>query len=165
MTDWMVAEKAVIGTSPMELPHLCIVCGRQPQSGRRLDATLYWAPRWIWFGILWGVVPVVLLYYAARRPLKIEYSLCGEHLRSLRLRKHLAQASWVVLIAAIVACVVGRGRSAILIVAGAIFLVTLVLNMMAWLPLRVAGHEDGVFGVRGFSKEFLTRAAPLSPRV
>ncbi len=82
MSDWIVAENAIIGTSPMELPDRCVECGRDASGGRRVDTRLYWYPRWIWVGILWGVFPVVLLYYAARRPLEIRYSLCPQDDRS-----------------------------------------------------------------------------------
>jgi hypothetical protein len=164
MTDWMVAGKAVIGTSPIELPDLCIDCGREAQGHRRFKTTLHWFPRWIWVGVLWGILPVVLLYYAARRPLAVEYSLCEEHFRWLRLRKRVALTMWVVFAAVLAACAVNRGTSAFLIAVLATFVLTVVLNMMAWLPLRVAAHEDGVFGVKGFSEEFLERAAPRSPR-
>jgi hypothetical protein len=164
LTDWTVAEKAVIGTSPIELPNLCIDCGRESSGNRHLKTTLYWMPRWIWVGVFWGILPVVLLYYAARRPLAVEYSLCEEHFRWLRLRKRVALAMWVVFTGVLAACIATHATSALLIAGLVTFVLTVVATMMAWLPLRVVAHEDGVFGVKGFSREFLERAAARSPR-
>jgi hypothetical protein len=164
MTDWMITDRAVIGTSPMELPPICIDCGRERPDNVQVDTTLYWYPRWIWLGVLWGVFPIVLLYFAARRPLRIGYSLCEEHRRWRRTQMRMAYGAWAVFVAVVVADIVTHGWPPLLIALVVALVIAAVLHMMAWLPLRVAGHEEGVFGVRGFSKEFLEQAARRSPR-
>ncbi len=158
VSDWMVAKDAIVGTSPMKLPDRCVECGRRISGGRRVETTLYWYPRWIWVGILWGVFPAILLYFASRRRLEISYSLCSDDDRSLRKRKRVAMAAWALFLALLIATVVTQGNRVYLIAAFVLLFVALILHMMAGVPLTVAGHEDGVFGIKGFGKEFLSTA-------
>jgi hypothetical protein len=155
VSDWIVAENAIIGTSPMELPDRRVECGRDASGGLRVDTRLYWYPRWIWVGILWGVFPVVLLYYAARRPLEISYSLCPHDDGSLRMRKRAALVMWALFVALLIAAVATHFNRACVIATVVLFFVAVIAHFMALVPLTVAGHEDGVFGVKGFSKKFL----------
>jgi Na+-transporting NADH:ubiquinone oxidoreductase subunit NqrB len=156
VSDWIVAKDAIVGTSPMELPDRCVECGRDASGGRRVDTTLYWYPRWIWLGIFWGVIPVVLLYYAARRPLKISYSLCPEDDRSLRTRKRVAIGVWALFVAFLVAAVATHFNRFCVIAAIVLFFGAVIVHFMAVVPLSAAGHEDGVFGIKGFGKDFLS---------
>ncbi len=155
MSDWIVDKNAIIGTSPMSLPDLCVECGRDASGGRRVDARLYWYPRWIWVGILWGVFPVVLLYYAARRPLEISYSLCPQDDRSLRTRKRAALVMWALFVALLIAAIATHFNRACVIATVVLFFAAVIAHFMALVPLTAAGHEDGVFGIKGFSKNFL----------
>ena len=155
MSDWIVAKDAIVGTSPMEMPDRCVECGRDASAGRRVDTTLHWYPRWIWVGILWGVIPAVLLYYAARRPLEISYSLCPQDDRSFRIRKRAALVMWALFVALLIAAVATHFNRACVIATVALFFVAVIAHLMALVPLTAAGHEDGVFGVKGFSKDFL----------
>ena len=128
---------------------------QETSGGRRVEATLYWYPRWIWVGVLWSVVPAVLLYFALRRPLEISYSLCPDDDRSLRMRKRAAIGTWTLFVAVVIAAIVTRGNRFFLIAPSVLFFVALIVHFMAGVPLAVAGHEDGVFGVKGLSKNFL----------
>ena len=139
----------------MELPERCVECGREASGGRRVHTRLFWHPRWIWVGILWGVVPVVLLYDAARRPLEISYSLCPHDDRSLRMRKRAALVMWALFVALLIAAVATHFNRACVFAAVALFFAAAIAHFMSLVPLTVAGHEDGVFGVKGFSKKFL----------
>ena len=159
MNDWMIAGQRRHRRLAVELPPICIDCGQRSSNNARFETTLYWYPTWIWVGILFGVFPAVLLYFAARRPLHIRYCLCEQHVRWRRAQKRVAYAAWVIFVALMVACVTTRMNPPLLVAAVVMLVVAAVLYMMAWLPLRVAGHEDGVFGVRGFGKEFLEQAA------
>ncbi len=158
MSDWIVDKNAIIGTSPMELPDRCVECGKDASGGRRVDTRLYWHPRWIWVGILWGVVPVALLYYAARRPLEISYSLCAQDDRSLRLRKRAALVMWALFGALLIAAIATHFNRACVFATVALFFAAVIAHFMSLVPLTAAGHEDGVFGVKGFSKNFLLAA-------
>jgi hypothetical protein len=158
MSEWIVASDALVGTSPMELPGRCVECGGDVSGGRRVDSTLYWYPRWIWVGILWGVIPVILLYYASRRPLKIGYSLCPKDDWSLRMRKRVEMVMGALFAAFLIAGVATHFNRFCMIAAIVLFIAALIVHFMAQVPLRAAGHEDGVFGVRGFSKDFLSTA-------
>jgi hypothetical protein len=155
LSDWVVAKDAIIGTSPMELPDRCIECGRKAPGGRRVETTLYWYPRWIWVGIVWGVFPVFLLYFASRRRLEISYSLCPDDDRSLRTRKRMAMGAWALFLALLIAAVATHFNRISMIAALVLFFVAWIVQMMAGVPLTVAGHEDGAFGVKGLGKEFL----------
>jgi hypothetical protein len=170
MSDWIVTDDvdAIVGTSPMALPPICVECGREcggeRENDRYIETTLYWFPRWIWFGLIWGIIPAVLLYYASRRPLRLGYALCEDHVRWQRRRIHVAWGVWTLFLAVFVGSVVTHGTPALLIATIALLVIALVASMMSWSPLRVAGHEDGVFGVKGFSREFLHRVRGRSPR-
>ena len=155
MPDWIVAKNAIVGTSPMELPDRCVECGRKASGGRRVETTLYWYPRWIWVGVLWGVFPVILLYFASRRRLKISYSLCPDDDRSLLTRKRAAMGAWALFVAVVIAAIATHFNRSCMIAAFVLFFVALIVHMMAGVPLRVAGHEHGVFGIKGFGKGFL----------
>ena len=162
MSDWMVAKNAIVGTSPMKLPDCCVECGRKASGGRRVEATLYWYPRWIWVGILWGVFPAILLYFASRRRLEISYSLCPDDNRSLRTRKRVALGTWALFVAVVIAAAATHFNRSCMIAAFVLFFVALIVQMMASVPLMVGGHEDGVFGVKGFGDEFLLAAGEPS---
>ena len=160
MSDWIVDKNAIIGTSPMELPDRSArECGKHASGGRRVDTRLYWHPRWIWVGILWGVVPVALLYDAARRPLEISYSLCAQDDRSLRLRKRAALVMWALFGALLIAAIATHFNRACVFATVALFFAAVIAHFMSWVPLTTAGpRQDGVFGVKGFSKNFLLAA-------
>jgi hypothetical protein len=158
VSDWIVAKDAIVGTSPMKLPDRCVECGREASGGRRVETTLYWYPRWIWVGILWGVFPAILLYFASRRRLEISYSLCPDDDRSLRKRKRVAMGIWALFVAFVIAAVATHFNRFCMIAALVLFFVAWIVQMMTGVPLTVAGHEDGVFGVKGFGKEFLSAA-------
>jgi hypothetical protein len=154
----MVAKHAVIGTSPIVLPHFCVDCGRPSEGGTRSESTLYWSPSWIWVGIFWGFVPIVLLYYAARRGVDISFSLCPIHARSLRLKKRAALIMTAAFVVALAAAIVFQSMYAAF-VALALFILALIMFAAAGTPLRAAGHEDGVFGIKGFDRRFLAAVA------
>jgi hypothetical protein len=162
MSDWIVDQKAVIGTSPIILPDFCVDCGRPASTGTRIDSTLHWSPGWIWIGIFWGFIPIFLLYYAARRGVDINYSLCALHARSIKLRKRAALATTAAFVA-VLAAAIGFHYLYAGFAALAIFVIALIMWMAAGSPLRAAGHEDGVFGIKGFDKHFLAAAAGRSP--
>lgn len=155
VSDWIVAKNAIVGTSPMELPDRCVECGRKASGGRRVETTLYWYPRWIWVGILWGVFPVVLLYFASRRRLEISYSLCSDDDRSLRTRKQVAIGAWALFVAVVIAAIATHFNRSCAIAALVLFFAALTAQMLAGVPLVVAGHKHGVFGLKGFGKDFL----------
>jgi hypothetical protein len=158
VSEWTANDEGVIGTSPIILPHLCVKCGQSSHGGTRYEAELDWTPGWIWIGILWGFFPVILLYYASVRRVDVEYSLCTEHRAVLRRRKQaalwIAAGFLVVVAAAIAARVVYLWP-----VAFVVFLAAVITWSMSRPPLRTAGHEDGVFGIRGFGPDFLSAVA------
>jgi hypothetical protein len=142
----------------MKLPERCVECGRKASGGQRVQTTLYWYPRWIWVGIIWGVFPALLLYFASRRPLDISYSLCADDYRSLRARKRAAMGAWALCVVLLIAAVATHFNRFCLIAAFVLFFVAVIVQMMARVALTVAGHDGGVFGVRGLSKDFLSAA-------
>jgi hypothetical protein len=158
VSEWTANYDGVIGTSPIILPHLCVKCARPSDDGVRYKASLDWTPGWIWIGIFWGFFPVILLYYASVRRVDVEYSLCAEHRATLRKRKKAAlwlAGGFLVLVAAAIAT-----RFVYLWpVAFVVFVAAVITWMMSRPPLRAAGHEDGVFGIRGFGPDFLAGLA------
>ncbi len=74
---------------------------------------------------------------------------------SLRLRKRAAFVMWALFVALLIAAVATHFNRACVIATVALFFVAVVAHFMALVPLTAAGHEDGVFGVKGFGKNFL----------
>ena len=101
MPRWIVDADTIVGTSPMGLPDRCVKCGRYVPGGRRVETTLYWYPRRIWW-IWWGNF-VFFLYFLHRRPLEISYSLCSHHDRALRRRQQAALGLWALFVALVIA--------------------------------------------------------------
>jgi hypothetical protein len=161
VSDWMVENGGVIGTSPIILPDFCVDCGRHGADGIRAQTRLYWYPGWVWVGIFWGIFPVYLLYLAARRGVDVEYSICSEHVESMKRKKRaglISAACFVVLLAAAIFFqnpYLGGAALLALVVAA-------IMYMTSGSPLRAAGHEDGVFGIKGFDDTFLEAAARRS---
>lgn len=157
MPDWVVHERGVIGTSPIVLPHRCITCGRPTEDGGvRYRTILHWYPGWIWIGIFWGILPYVLLYYASRRPVKVDYSLCSDHVRSGRTKKYVTLGLALAFLVALAATIATRFWPVGAWVSLVLFLAAVAGWFVCGPPLRAADHDDGVFAVRGFGREFLS---------
>lgn len=154
MPRWTVDAGTIVGMSPMELPDRCVKCGRYVPGGRRVEATLYWYPRRIWWGPF-----IVYAYVLERRPLEISYSLCPQHDRSLERRQQAALGLWALFVALLIAAFATQGNRICLVAAFALFIAALIVQTMARLPLWAASHDDGVFGVKGFGKDFLAAVA------
>jgi hypothetical protein len=161
MSDWMVKDRGVIGTSPIILPDCCVDCGRPGSDGIRAQTRLYWYPGWVWVGIFWGIFPVYLLYLAARRGVDVEYSICSEHVASMKRKKRAGLISAAFFVVLLAAAIYFRnpylGGAALLAL-----VVAAIMYMISGSPLRAAGHEDGVFGIKGFDDAFLEAAARRS---
>ena len=162
MSDWVVEGDIVIGTSPILLPHFCVECGRPSAGGVRYESDLYWYPGWIWIGVLWGIVPAWLLYYASRRAVYVEYSLCADPALSLRRRK-LASALLMVAFIAVLAAAIAARSVLLGPVAGLLFIAGVVTYMTARPPLHTVDQDEGMFVLRGFGREFLEGATRLVP--
>ena len=151
MPRWIVEADAIVGTSPMGLPDRCVKCGRYVSDSQRVEATLYWYPRGFWWWV-WGVYAYVI----QRRPLEISYTLCPQHVRSLRRRQQVAFALWALCLALVLAAYATRANWICVVGALILFIAALIVQRMARLPLWAARHEDGIFRVRGFGRDFLS---------
>jgi hypothetical protein len=144
----------ISGTSPMHLAKNCVRCGKDAAQGRRISATQYFSPRWVWLGLLAGVLPVVVLYFVGRKTLHISYSLCPECAREERRKKWIAAGAWL-LVAVSALASVGLGDAWILIACGILLVAAVVASFQANAPVIVSGYKDQVFTVKGVSEEFL----------
>jgi hypothetical protein len=162
VSDWVVEGDIVVGTSPILLPHICVECGRPSAGGVRYESDLFWYPGWIWIGILCGIIPAWLLYKASRRAVYVEYSLCADHVLSLRRRK-LAGAVLMVAFAAVLAAAIAARSVPLGPVAGLLFIAGIVAYMAARPPLRAVDQYERMFVLRGFGREFLEGAARMVP--
>jgi hypothetical protein len=62
---------------------------------------------------------------------------------------------WALFVGLLIATVATHLNRACAIATVALFFMAVIAHFMALVPLMAAGHEDGVFGVKGFSKNFL----------
>ena len=128
-------------------------CGKDASLGRRIDTTQHFAPRWVWLGLI-GLFPLVPLYFAGRKTLRLSYSLCRKCDHVERRKRWIAIGAW--LLAAVTALVSVRLDDAwILIATGILLVVAVVAYLLANTPILVSGYADEVFTVKGVSEEFL----------
>jgi len=155
----VVVNRTIVGTSPITLPACCVRCGQDSGNGVRVGTTLYAVPRWIWVGLLWGVFPVILLYYAARRPCDVEYWVCDECVARMRKRRCIALVLWAFFLAAVVVSV----TSGLSWYVGVAVLLLVVAAMIASRDpsLTAAGRDGRRFAVRGACPEFIAKVTEL----
>jgi hypothetical protein len=144
----------ISGTSPMSLVENCVRCGTYAAHGRRIDATRYFYPLWVWLGLLAGLIPLIVLCAVGRKTLHISFSLCPECARAQRNRRWIAAGAWGLVLLSIVASV-GLNEAWILVGTGILFLGAVAASFLANAPLQVVGYKDQVFTVKGFGKKFL----------
>ncbi len=145
-----------MGMSPMYLPEYCVKCGNDARHGRRITKVLYFVPTWIYVGLFIGVLLVILLYYAARKPLGVSYSLCPDCARRQKNKKWMAAAAWLVFVVSLIAPIpVGAVSHLMLILA--LFVLALVASYRANPPLKVTGYRafDQSFTLKGAGNNFL----------
>jgi hypothetical protein len=142
------------GTSPMRLIENCVKCGADATRGRRFDTMRYFYPVWIWLGLFVGVIPVIALFYAVRKPLEISFSLCPACEQTRRRNMWTALGAWVLTTATILVAV-WLADAWILIGTAVFFLAGVVTSIRANTPLAAIGHKKQVFTVKGFDKGFM----------
>ena len=153
-----VANKRIIGQSPIELPLGCVKCGERAHDGRRFDRVLYYCAPWVWVTFLVGawLVPLIL-YVTTRKPVKVGYSLCDACSKKQDLKKIAAIAGWVLFLAVIVASVATENVMLAAFGIPVVFLGAVVASVLANPPLRVAGMNQGYFELAGASPLFRSR--------
>jgi hypothetical protein len=149
-----VSGKTLVGPSPMSLPCHCVKCGKDASGGDLYDRTLYGYPQWIVAAILFGVLPLLVLYYALRKPLRISYYTCPACVRSRKKKLVTTWGLWALFVASLVAAI-GMSSSAIGIASAALFVAAVVMSALAAAPLRVLACAAGLFTVKGAGPEFL----------
>jgi hypothetical protein len=153
-----VVGNNIVGMSPMILPLGCAKCGKNATDGRRLNKTLFTCPIWLIPVFVFTLLGGLIVYLVVRKQLQLNYSLCGDCARSLATKKWIAVGAWV-LFAAVLFVSMGLASVPLLIVAGAVFVAAVVASFLAQPPLRLGGHKDGLFTVKGAGRDFLARFA------
>jgi len=149
----------ISGTSPMSLQPDCIRCGRDARGGRRVEGRLDYYPRWVWLGLVGGLLPVIVLCFIGRKKLRISFSLCPDCARRQRWKQGMAAATWV-LVAASILVSVKLDDAWILIGTALLFVGAIVASVLGSDPLQVSAYQDRVFTVKGFGREFPALPGP-----
>jgi hypothetical protein len=146
----------------MLLVERCVRCGKDAAHGHRIDTTQHFSPRWVYLGLVVGLLPLIPCYYVGRKTLRLSYSLCPECDRVEKRKKWIAAGAWLLLAASALVSI-ELDDAWILIASGVLFVVAVVASFLANPPLMVNGYKDRVFTVRGASQEFLApRGAPAA---
>ena len=146
----------------MLLIEKCVKCGNDAAHGHRIHVTQYFSPRWVWLGLLAGLLPLIPCYLIGRKTLRLSYSLCPECDRVEKRKKWIAAGAWL-LLAATALVSIELNDAWILIAGGVLLVVAVVASFLANAPVLVSGYKDRVFTVKGVSQEFLAlRGTPAA---
>ena len=138
----------------MLLVQKCVKCGKDATHGHRVHTTQYFAPRWVYLGLLAGLLPLIPCYYIGRKTLRLSYSLCLECDRVEKTKKWIAAGTWLLLVASALVSI--ELNDAWILIASAVLLVVAVVeSFLANAPLLVSGYKKPVFTVKGVGQEFL----------
>lgn len=138
----------------MLLVERCVKCGKDAAHGHRVDTTQHFAPRWVYLGLLPGLLPLIPCYYIGRKTLRLSYSLCPDCDRVQKRKKWIAAGAWLLLTASALLSI-ELNDAWILIASAFLFVVAVTASFVANAPLLVSGYEDRVFTVKGVGQEFL----------
>jgi hypothetical protein len=138
----------------MLLVEKCVKCGKDAAHGHRVHTTQYFAPRWVYLGLLAGLLPLIPCYYIGRKTLRLSYSLCPECDHVEKRKKWIAAGSWLGLAASALLSI-ELNDAWILIASGILLVAAVIASFLANAPVLVSGYRDKVFTVKGVSQEFL----------
>jgi hypothetical protein len=146
----------------MLLMEKCVKCGKDAAHGHRIHTTQHFAPRWVWLGLLAGLLPLIPCYFIGRKTLRLSYSLCPGCNRVEKRKKWIAVGAWLLLVASALLSI-ELNDAWILIASGVLLVAGVVASFLANAPLVVSGYRDRVFTVKGVGQEFLAlRGTPAA---
>lgn len=140
--------------TPVELPAICVVTG-ETEDLVLIQKTVAWAPKWIYLTLLAGLLILLIVYLIIRKQCKVRYYMS----RRLRDRNRWMVFSgflcWGLLFLSMFAAD-NYDLPEVFVPLGLILFVTsLVLFLLAQLPVTVARQEKGVrFWLKGFKPAF-----------
>lgn len=148
------------------LPALCLKTGEQLSGDHwRKKVTIAWAPPWVYVGILGGILPLLILILIAQKKGEITYSLSSSARKRIVKRRLIGLGVLLCGVAAIGACIVNDGKgdiTGILVLTGLVLLITGLVIMVLSAPIRVTGHRNGWFRIKGAGADFISTLAPRS---
>lgn len=118
---------------------------------------LNWTPPWVYFFLLAGLLPMLLLAVVTSKKAKLTYTLCREERTRVVKRKTIAALGFFGAVAALIAGLANLEGNAMGI--AALVAVILMIGSLAVIALTnsvtVKKHKDGWFTIKGCSPEFL----------
>ena len=146
--------------TPVELPAICVVTG-ETEDLVLIQKTVAWAPKWIYVTLLAGLLILLIVYLIVRKQCKVSYYMS----RRLRNRKRWMVFSGFLCWGILVLSMIAAGNydlpeifdlPEVFVPMGLIaFITSLVLFVLAQLPVTVARQENGVrFWLKGFKPAF-----------
>ena len=144
----------IICGTPVQLPAICIISG-ETEDLVLIRKTVDWVPKWIYVTLLAGLLILLIVYLIVRKQCKVSYYVS----RRLRNRKRWMVFSGFLCLAAFVMSLIAAGNynlPEVFVPLGLItFITSLVLFLLAQLPITVARQENGVrFWLKGFKPAF-----------
>lgn len=77
---WQLGSKRAAFLIGTPFPQRCVRCN-QP-SVKTMDGQVAWYPKWIWFLLIVGLMPAIILGMLLRKTARVNYGLCQSHLDS-----------------------------------------------------------------------------------
>lgn len=74
--EFELIGQRIVGPTQIVLPEVCVRCGEDAETGKRLKKTIKWAPIWIYFLLLIHPIIFLLVFLLLHQRCKVEYSLC-----------------------------------------------------------------------------------------
>jgi hypothetical protein len=152
---WVDGKHLVVPSGAI-LPPLCVKSGQPVNEGNSSRKRYIWYPSWLLLLLFVGGLPLVLiLYLVTRKECLLTFALHPDVRK--RYRNRLIVKALVAM--ALFGAMVFFAQSDAFVVLIALFLISLLVLAADNSPLRVAKHRDGMFWIRGCSKEFLASIA------
>lgn len=145
--------------SGCRMPQVCVVTNT-PVSERDMVFThLYWSPPWVALTLLLGGLPLIICYFATRKCCAITFGLSPE----VRKKKRIVIAIKILVSLALLGGVIllsmagphNKAAETGMLVCLLLFFISVVVVFVGNSTLRIANHRDGLFWIKGFSREYL----------
>ncbi|QEL14429.1 hypothetical protein [Limnoglobus roseus] len=149
-----------------DLPSICAKCGREETT--LVSRTFTWCPSWVFIFIIFGgLLPLLIVYFIARKRMRVNVPLCDEHAGGW---KRAALFGWTSVLGCVALLIVGltvadQVGPIVAMVGGVGFVVCLIAlavwNMFLIRPTKITKEDITLAGV---CQEFADEAKELRSR-
>lgn len=152
--DFYVREGLLFVRTDTQLPAICVETGEPVEPRDMKTKTFVWTPAWLLILLFLNLLILLLVYLFVKRPCKVTFGLQPD------LRAKYRQRILIKCVAIIGSVAILVGAAIIESGAGMLFgilclFVSLIYLFIGRPKFKIASHNEGVFGFKGCSPEFL----------